>query len=246
MCKLSCAASRCPAVGDLNKSAPVMVTCHLCRLGVAPDEPALSAFQTRTPLLIVGSHAWNKPYNDAGDMVCGAQQQQAILAAASASRWAADLLQGGSSSWGQHVQQLQTSTSCSTCVCSSSQCVPCVVLSSKSAAPHTRDEPLQWQSVWQFRLEASALCRDSGGALLVAVENSTHDTFSDLPLLFATRFSWALSRVRLLGAQGAALRVPGRGRRPLAGAVADNNAIMWMARAASRHPKEGAVAAIMG
>ena len=46
------------------------------------------------------------------------------------------------------------------------------------------------------------MCRDAGGALLVAVENSTHDTFSDLPLLFATRFSWALSRVRVLGSQG--------------------------------------------
>lgn len=43
---------------------------------------------------------------------------------------------------------------------------------------------------------AMSVCRDSGGALLVAVENSTHDTFSDLPVLFATRFSWALSRVR--------------------------------------------------
>jgi hypothetical protein len=49
------------------------------RLGMAPDEPALSAFQTRTPLLVVGSHAWNKPYNEAGDMVCGAQQQAAML-----------------------------------------------------------------------------------------------------------------------------------------------------------------------
>jgi hypothetical protein len=55
---------------------------------VAPDEPVLSAFQTRTPLLVVGSHAWNKPYNDAGDMVCGAKQQRAILAAASADRYA--------------------------------------------------------------------------------------------------------------------------------------------------------------
>lgn len=54
---------------------------------MAPDEPALSAFQTRTPMLVVGSHAWNKPYNEAGDMVCGAQQQRAILAAASAGRW---------------------------------------------------------------------------------------------------------------------------------------------------------------
>lgn len=56
------------------------------RLGVPPDEPALKAFRTRTPLLVVGSHAWNKPYNDAGDMVCGSKQQAAILAAASAGR----------------------------------------------------------------------------------------------------------------------------------------------------------------
>jgi hypothetical protein len=66
-----------------------------------------------------------------------------------------------------------------------------------------------WQRVDQFNHEVATMCRDSGGALLVAVEGSTHDTFSDLPLLFATRFSWALSRVRLLGSQGAAFRVPG-------------------------------------
>lgn len=88
MCRLPGAASRCPAVNGLDTSVSAPLLCPLCRLGVAPDEPALSAFQTRTPLLIVGSHAWNKPYNDAGDMVCGAQQQQAILAAASSSRWA--------------------------------------------------------------------------------------------------------------------------------------------------------------
>lgn len=34
-----------------------------------------------------------------------------------------------------------------------------------------------------------------GGALLLVVNNSTHDTFSDLPVLFATRFSFLLSKV---------------------------------------------------
>lgn len=50
-----------------------------------PDEPALQVFRTRTPLLVVGSHAWNKPYNDKGDMVCGRDQQASILAASSTS-----------------------------------------------------------------------------------------------------------------------------------------------------------------
>lgn len=40
--------------------------------------------------------------------------------------------------------------------------------------------------------------RPGGGALLLVIRNSTHDTFSDLPVLFATRFSWLLSRVRPL------------------------------------------------
>ena len=40
------------------------------------------------------------------------------------------------------------------------------------------------------------LCREvGGGALLLAVEGSTHDSFSDLPLLFTARFSWLLSKV---------------------------------------------------
>ena len=94
MCTQPCVALGCPAVVYLHRSVPDTLSGHLCRLGVAPDEPALSAFQTRTPLLIVGSHAWNKPYNDAGDMVCGAQQQRAILAAAGASKWVAVLAQG--------------------------------------------------------------------------------------------------------------------------------------------------------
>ena len=49
-----------------------------------PEEAALKVFHTKTPLMIIGSHAWNKPYNEAGDLVCGRQQQEAILAAASA------------------------------------------------------------------------------------------------------------------------------------------------------------------
>ena len=34
-----------------------------------------------------------------------------------------------------------------------------------------------------------------GGSLLLAVRDSTHDTFSDLPVLFVKRFSWLLQKV---------------------------------------------------
>ncbi|KAI7836449.1 hypothetical protein COHA_009666 [Chlorella ohadii] len=48
---------------------------------VYPESPALDRFQTRTPLLVVGSHDWNVP-NAWGQLSCGGERQQKILAAA--------------------------------------------------------------------------------------------------------------------------------------------------------------------
>ena len=57
-----------------------------CRLGMPPEEAALQGWRTRTPLLVMGSAAWNRPYDDAGSLVCGAKEQAAVLAAAAARR----------------------------------------------------------------------------------------------------------------------------------------------------------------
>lgn len=48
---------------------------------VFPESPALRRFQTCTPLLIMGSHDWNVP-NAHGQLSCGGERQEAILAAA--------------------------------------------------------------------------------------------------------------------------------------------------------------------
>eukprot|EP00208_Stichococcus_sp_RCC1054_P001407 CAMPEP_0206139326 /NCGR_PEP_ID=MMETSP1473-20131121/5532_1 /ASSEMBLY_ACC=CAM_ASM_001109 /TAXON_ID=1461547 /ORGANISM="Stichococcus sp, Strain RCC1054" /LENGTH=591 /DNA_ID=CAMNT_0053533067 /DNA_START=242 /DNA_END=2017 /DNA_ORIENTATION=- len=92
-------------------------------VGMPPDSAALKQWRTRTPMLVIGSHAWNTPYNDDGHIVAGHVQQPKILKAA-----------------------------------------------------HSQGDV-------------------GGGALLVVVEGSTHDSFSDLPLLFTARFSWLLSKL---------------------------------------------------
>ncbi len=46
-----------------------------------PERKVLEAFQTQTPLLIMGSHDWNVP-NAFGEMTCGAERQLQVLEAA--------------------------------------------------------------------------------------------------------------------------------------------------------------------
>ncbi|KAL4443328.1 hypothetical protein ABPG75_011065 [Micractinium tetrahymenae] len=48
---------------------------------VFPESAALRRFQTRTPLLVMGSHDWNVP-NAYGQLNCGGERQEAILSAA--------------------------------------------------------------------------------------------------------------------------------------------------------------------
>lgn len=89
---------------------------------VPTQSPALDRWKTHTPLLVIGSDAWNTPYNDEGDIVCGKDLQQRIL-----------------------------------------------------KATHSDGKA-------------------GGGALLLVIKQSSHDTFSDLPVLFS-QFSWILAKL---------------------------------------------------
>ena len=52
------------------------------RRALPPDSPALGDWRNRAPLLVLGSHAWNKP-NKAGRLACGPERQARILHGAS-------------------------------------------------------------------------------------------------------------------------------------------------------------------
>lgn len=58
------------------------------RVGMPPGAAALDRWRTRTPLLIIGSHAWNTPYNDHGHITAGHEQQPRVLKAAHGDGWA--------------------------------------------------------------------------------------------------------------------------------------------------------------
>lgn len=108
------------AAGDLQFRA--VVALDPWWPAVPPQSPALERWKTHTPLLVIGSDAWNKPYNDKGDIICGRDLQRKILTAA------------------HHDQET------------------------------------------------------GGGALLLVVTNSSHDSFSDLPVLFS-QFAWLMAKL---------------------------------------------------
>ncbi|KAL4420912.1 hypothetical protein ABPG77_001253 [Micractinium sp. CCAP 211/92] len=99
---------------------------------VYPESPALRRFQTRTPLLIMGSHDWNVP-NAHGQLSCGGERQEAILSAAK-------VRQAGESN-------------------------------GKEAT--------------------------GGGAMLLCIAGSSHNTFADVLALFGQQAGWLLERLGL-------------------------------------------------
>lgn len=98
---------------------------------VYPESAALERFQTRTPLLIVGSHDWNVP-NAWGTLSCGGERQLKVLTAARQ--------QGGAGQEGG---------------------------------------------------------RTGGGAMLLSIAGSSHNTFADFLPLFGQKTGWLLERLGL-------------------------------------------------
>lgn len=99
---------------------------------VFPESPALRRFQTRTPLLIMGSHDWNVP-NAYGQLSCGGERQQAILSAAK-------VREAG---------------------------------------------------------ESNGEAATGGGAMLLCIAGSSHNTFADVLALFGQQAGWLLERLGL-------------------------------------------------
>ena len=63
-------------------------------MGMPPESAALKRWRTRTPVLIIGSHAWNTPYNDDGHIIAGHEQQPRVLKAAHSDRCAWRCMRG--------------------------------------------------------------------------------------------------------------------------------------------------------